>query len=131
MSSKVAATSLNDADRELRGSMGMPSTWACSTRSSAVGVVVHLVDEGRPAVLEGQLGADLVEDVDPRGQAGLDGVLAQDAEGEGVQGADGGDVGVGQGRLAPAPDLGGRVLLEGLLEGLPDPVTQLGARRRR
>ena len=54
----------------------------------AVGVVEQLVEEVLPAFVEGQLALQLVEDVEPRGQPGLDGELEQDAPGEGVQRAD-------------------------------------------
>jgi hypothetical protein len=52
------------------------------------GVVEERVAEAGPAVLEGDLAGDLVEDDDVGRQACLDGVLGEDALGEPVQGGD-------------------------------------------
>ena len=61
-------------------------------RSLEVRVGEQLVAERGPATVELDAGADLVEHLDPRREAGLDGVLREDPLGERVQGADGGAV---------------------------------------
>ncbi len=82
--------------------------------------------ERRPALLEGDLRLDLVHHLDGRRQARFDRVLAQQALGEGVEGADGGGVGGVEGPPAAFPDdvvgTGGGPALE--LD--PHPVAQLG-----
>ena len=48
-------------------------------------VVEELVEERGPALVEGELGGELVGDLDPRRQPGRERVLGQEALGEGVQ----------------------------------------------
>ena len=55
-------------------------------------VVEEPVDEGGPPVVEGQLRGDLVGDLHPRRQPGLQRLLGEEPLGEGVQGAHGGAV---------------------------------------
>ena len=67
------------------------------------GVGQQLVAERRPAGLEGDRRAHLVEHLDPGRQAGLDRVLGEQALGEGVQRADGGAVELFEGQPAARP----------------------------
>ena len=55
-------------------------------------VVEQGIEEHLPTLLELDLAADLVEDVDAGWQTGLDGMLAQQTLREGMEGADGGAV---------------------------------------
>ena len=113
-----------------------------------VEVLQQSLDETLPALLHLDPGADLVQHLHPGREASLHRVLAQDAQGEGVEGADRGPVqlmqggggrglvrvaGVGLDRLQAAadavPQLGGRLLGEGdghdALHGRPGPDQQL------
>jgi hypothetical protein len=63
----------------------------------------ELVAKHRPAPVEGHLGADLVEHLDPGRQPGLDRMLGQQPLGEGVEGPDGGPVELVEGGPAAVP----------------------------
>jgi hypothetical protein len=97
-------------------------------RRGELGVVEQFGAQRDPPVVERHPGADLVEHLDQRRQAGLHRVLAEDALGERVQRADRRRVEVVQCLLGPACLVGawlGRGEL--FLELVPQPVTQLGA----
>ncbi len=93
------------------------------------GIGQELIDEARPAVVEGHGRGHLVEHLDARGDARLDRVLAQDAPGEAVQRADGGAVEVvecGAAPLGPLLVAIGRGLGPLAVEPLAYAVAQLG-----
>ena len=86
-----------------------------------------------PAPVERDAGGDLVEHLEPRRELGLDGVLGEDALGEGVEGADGGAVELGERRPGTArrSSAGGVPAVGALLELLAHAVAQLGRRPSR
>ena len=84
-----------------------------------------LVAEHGPALVEGHLGADLVEHLDARRQARLDRVLGQEPLGEGMEGADGGAVELVESGPAPGTGLPVGVRLGPLLQLAADAVAQL------
>ena len=95
------------------------------------GIVQQVVDQLGPAVVEGDHRRHLVEHLDARRQARLDGVLGQDPLGEAVQRADGGGIEVVEGRLAALQRrgvAGTASALGGGVEPATDPVAQLGGR---
>ena len=91
-------------------------------------IVQQLVEERRPALVEGDGGAGVVLDFDEGRQAGLQGVAREDALGEAVERLDGGGVHLGQGGPAALAllrrELG--LALGGLLQPQADAVAQLG-----
>ena len=91
-------------------------------------IVEQLLLHPRPALLECDGRSHLIEHLDSRWQPRLDRVRREDALGEGVQGADGGEVELVQ-RSSCARSV--RLLRAGLLEGHAEAVAQLGGRLRR
>ena len=83
--------------------------------------------DARPALLERDGRADLVEHLECRRDTGLDGVGAEDSLREGVQRADGGEVELVERSLCPRHDTGVELLRDHLLETRAKTVAQLGA----
>ena len=89
-------------------------------------VVEQLGADAGPPGLERDRGADLVEHAEQRRDAGLDGVLGEDALRERVQGADRGEVEPVERRLGALAHLVAGRVASGLLEAVAQPVAQLG-----
>ncbi len=86
----------------------------------------QLVEEAAPPVVERDRRRDLVEDLDPRGQAGLDRVLAEDPLGEAVERPDRGPVEVVERGPAARRPAGVAAVRELGRQRPADPVAQLG-----
>ncbi len=97
-------------------------------RALESGVGEEIIEDASPATIKGDARGDLVEDLHPRRELGLHGVLGEDALGEGVEGADGGAVELADGGLAAGGRLGrGGGSLGVLVEIATHAIAQLGA----